>query len=125
MGHDSKQPYIYDPPPSVDTFDPRAASRKSWAPPPPPKPKKEGPLLEPSMDFNKHPDSYVIPPYGNLNATLMSPNVKGGIKLVRWVQWALRAVQLVAAVGTLIAAILIQGMENSVAWIIRIPVRIT
>ncbi|KAF2101541.1 hypothetical protein NA57DRAFT_72981 [Rhizodiscina lignyota] len=121
MGRDSQQPYMYDPPPSVDTFDPRAFTRKSWQPAPPPKPKKEGPLLEPSVDFNKHPDSYLIVPYGNVDAKPMSKRTKGGIKWVRWIQLVFRAVQLVGAVGTLIAAICVKGTQNTEGWIIRIP----
>ena len=120
MGHGSQQPYMYAAPASTETFDPRAVSRKSWAPPPPPKPKKSGPLLEP--DYNKHPDSYLIVPYGNINAKPMSPRTKNAVKWVRWVQLVFRTVELVGAVGTLIAAICVKATQETEGWIIRLPV---
>lgn len=55
-------PFIYDRPstytfggPTQRAFDPKAATRASWAPKPA-KPKQDGPLI----DFNKHPDTVCL-----------------------------------------------------------------
>lgn len=117
MGHGSKQPYVYEVT-SEKEFDPRAVTRASWAPPSPTKPKKPGPLI----DFNRHPDSYLILPYGNINAKPMSSATKAAIKWTRWLQWGLRILQMFGATGLLVLTICLRGMSNSVAWIIRIPV---
>ena len=118
-------PFIYDKPatytfgaPTDRGYNPKAVTHASWSPKPQ-RPKQDGPLV----DFNKHPDSYVAAPYGNLNAKPMSPRAKSSIKWVRWVQLLLRVVELAGAVGTLIAAILVLGMQDAAGWIIRIPVR--
>ncbi|KAF2842591.1 hypothetical protein M501DRAFT_924225 [Patellaria atrata CBS 101060] len=118
-----EQPFLYDSParhsavyPS-NGFDPKPVTRASMAPPPPPKPKREGPLIE----INKHPDSYLMTPYGNLDAKSMSPGIKGRIKWVRWIQLFFRVLQLVGAIGMLICVICIKGVKASEGWIIRIP----
>jgi hypothetical protein len=118
------QPYIYDPPVRYSTlypqnaFDPKAVSRASLAPPPPPKPRQEGPLL----NFNRHPDSYLVLPHGNISAVPMSPNTKVKVKWARHVQLAFRATQLVGAVGMLICVICLKGMSDNEGWVLRLPV---
>ena len=44
--------------PNDKSFNPRAATQASWAPPVQ-RPKHEGPLIE-SKQFNRHPDSYFV-----------------------------------------------------------------
>ncbi|OAG01123.1 uncharacterized protein CC84DRAFT_1168269 [Paraphaeosphaeria sporulosa] len=111
------QPYLYDAPSERDSFNPKAVTIASRLPPPSPKRKPEGPLI----NFNRHPDSYVVLPYGNTGATPMDPRVKVVIKVVRWIQFALRICTLLGAVGALLCAIFIKGAQDTESWIMRIP----
>lgn len=131
-------PFLYDHPsrysfngPTDKSFNPKAATIASWTPPQP-KPKPDGPLIE----FNRHPDSvsdtpkplelppnnhqYLLMPYGNLNATPMSPNTKNKVKRLRQAQLFLRLHQLVGTLGSLFCAIVINKTSGSVGWIIRV-----
>ena len=91
-------PYLYDPPsrrqiayPYSD-FDPKAVTRASWisaAESTVSKPKQEGPLV----DFNRHPDSYMIVP-PQIVREPMPANTKTKVKAVRWVQFGFRLAQL-------------------------------
>lgn len=120
------QPYLYDPPQRhsqnapdpYDGFNPKAVTMASRQPPPKPKPKTDGPLI----NFNKHPDSYLILPYGTTDAKPMSPKVKTIIKWVRWAQLFFRVSQLLGAIGMLICVICIRGTQDAEGWIIRVPV---
>jgi hypothetical protein len=122
------QPYMYasqrdsmiDTDPTRSTFNPKAITMASRMPPPPPKKKQEGPLI----DFNKHPDSYLILPYGNTNAKLMSPKTKVFIDIARWIQFSLRILTLLGAVGVLLCGIFIRGAQDTEGYILRIPVSI-
>jgi hypothetical protein len=87
-------------------------------PPPPPKKKQEGPLI----DFNKHPDSYLILPYGNTKTKPMSPKTKVFIDIARWIQFGLRILTLLGAVGVLLCGIFIRGAQATEGYILRIPV---
>lgn len=112
------QPYLYDASPSAsDAFNPKAVTIASRLPPSSPQKKSEGPLL----DFNRHPDSYLVLPYGKTNAKPMSPKVKTVVKVVRWVQFVLRIFNLLGAVGALLCGIFIQGAQDTEGYIIRIP----
>lgn len=122
------QPYTYAPSQrysaTSDTlygFDPKAVTKASRSPPkrPPPK-KQDGPLV----DFNKHPDSYLVLPNGQ-NAKPISPRTKVVIKWMRWVQLTFRLLQLIGAIGMLICVICIKGTQDTEGWIIRVPVRAT
>lgn len=114
---------MYDPPKRYsavdpyDGFNPKAVTMASRQPPPPPKPKPEGPLI----NINRHPDSYLIVPYGNTNAKPMSPRTKANIKWARWIQLFFRVLQLLEAIGMLICVICIRGTQGTEGWIIRIP----
>ncbi|KAI8941538.1 hypothetical protein NX059_002754 [Plenodomus lindquistii] len=116
------QPYLY--PPETDskgfvqsTFNPKAVTMASRLPPPPPKKKQDGPLI----DFNKHPDSYLVVPYGNTNAKPMNKRTKIFIKVARGVQLAFRICQLLGAVGVLLCGIFIRGTQDTEGYIMRIP----
>ncbi|CAG5153299.1 uncharacterized protein ALTATR162_LOCUS3119 [Alternaria atra] len=119
------QPYMYasqrdsmiDTDPTRSTFNPKAITMASRMPPPPPKKKQEGPLI----DFNKHPDSYLILPYGNTNAKPMSPKTKVFIDIARWTQFSLRILTLLGAVGVLLCGIFIRGAQDTEGYILRIP----
>lgn len=116
----SGQPYMYDAPKKdpLEGFNPRSVTEASRRGPAPPKPKQEGPLV----NFNRHPDSYIQAPYGQLDAKLMSPKTKGVVKWTRWFQFFLRLLQLLGAMGMMVAVIFIRGTQTTEGWIIRIPV---
>ncbi|KAF2817047.1 uncharacterized protein BDZ99DRAFT_492952 [Mytilinidion resinicola] len=118
------QPYQYGAPKSIaddpflyNGFNPKAVTMASRQPPPPPRPKQEGPLI----NFNRHPDSYLILPYGKTDAKPMSPKTKTVIKWTRWLQLLLRVLQLIAAIGILVCVIAIRGTQPTEGWVIRIP----
>lgn len=120
------QPYMYaaqsdsmiDTDPTQSRFDPKAITRASRMPPSPPKKKKEGPLI----DFNQHPDSYLVLPYGNTDAKPMTNKIKTFISIARWTQFALRLLTVCGAVGVLLCGIFIQGAQDSEGYIMRVPV---
>lgn len=122
-------PFLYDKPskysftgPTDKAWDPKAVTRASWVAslPPPPRPKQEGPLID-AKEFNRHPDSYFVVPYGNLNWKPMSPLTKKKVKYTRHVQLFLRICELLGALGLLFCVICIKGTQGSTGWIIRVP----
>lgn len=117
------QPYLYEPQrDSMDvqpTFNPKSVTMASRLPPAPVKKKQEGPLI----NFNRHPDSYLILPYGNTNAKPLNKRTKTMIKITRWVQLFLRVCALLGAVGILLCGIFIRGALDTEGYIMRIPVR--
>lgn len=123
----SDPPYLYDGPsrrqvayPYSD-FDPKAFTRASWdraTQASQPQPKQEGPLI----DFNKHPDSYMIVSGSQVEHKQLPPSTKKTIKIVRWVQWALRLMQLLGSIGTLICVICVKNTETAQGYIMRVPV---
>ncbi|KAF2472893.1 uncharacterized protein BDR25DRAFT_258398 [Lindgomyces ingoldianus] len=104
---------IYDVP---EVFNPKAVTMASREPPTS-KPKQEGPLV----NFNRHPDSYLILPYGKTNAKPMSPKHKVAIKVTRWIQLFLRTINLCGAIGMLLCGIFIRGAQDTEGYIMRIP----
>jgi hypothetical protein len=113
------QPYLYNAPVEQSTYNPKAVTMASRLPPPPPRKKPSGPLI----DFNKHPDSYLILPYGNTNAKPMNKKTKVYVKVARWIQLSLRVCTLLGAVGVLLCGIFIRGVADTEGYIMRIPVR--
>ncbi|RDW92026.1 hypothetical protein BP5796_01420 [Coleophoma crateriformis] len=115
-------PFLYDAVPRESSkypqsnFDPKAVSRASMSPPRTPRPKSEGPLIS----FNQHPDSYLILPYGNTNATPMNPSVKTWVKWLRIIQLILRCLEILGACGQLVMMILIRKIDVTTGWILRI-----
>ncbi|TVY62858.1 hypothetical protein LSUE1_G006419, partial [Lachnellula suecica] len=105
--HESRSPYR--------EFDPKAVSRASFQSRAP-RPKQDGPLI----NFNQHPDSYLILPYGKTDAKPMNPSVKKWIKWMRIFQLVLRCFEVLAAIGLLVFLIMLRGMETSTGWIMRI-----
>ncbi|KAJ5063053.1 hypothetical protein J3E72DRAFT_215802 [Bipolaris maydis] len=103
--------------PSQPIFDPKAITRASRMPPSPPKKKPTGPLI----DFNKHPDSFLVLPYGNTKAKPMTAKTKVFIDIARWTQVGLRIITLLGAVGVLLCGIFIRGVQDTEGYIMRIP----
>lgn len=119
------QPYLYNPPArysAIDPyngFNPKSVTMASNTPPPLPKPKPEGPLL----NFNRHPDSYIILPGKQSEPSPMSSGTKSRINWTRRIQLCLRAIQLLGAIGILVCGICIRGSTDTQGLVIRIPVR--
>ncbi|KAL6708015.1 hypothetical protein ACN47E_003449 [Coniothyrium glycines] len=112
------QPYLYEPQrDSMDTFNPKAVTMASRLPPASPKKQPDGPML----NFNKHPDSYLILPYGNTDAKPMNKNTKTLVNVARWIQFSLRICAMLAAVGVLLCGIFIRGAQDTEGYIMRIP----
>lgn len=121
------EPFQYDHPtkysfvgPADRGFHPKAATEASWTPRQP-RPQHAGPLID-STQFNRHPDSYFVVPYGNLNAKPMSKRTKSKVKWTRVTQLLLRICALLGALGMLLCVICIRGTESITGWIIRVPV---
>ncbi|KAF2004574.1 hypothetical protein P154DRAFT_519081, partial [Amniculicola lignicola CBS 123094] len=104
---------IYDVP---DDFNPKAVTMASRQPPEPKK-KAEGPLV----NFNRHPDSHLILPYGQTNAKAMSPRTALFINIARWIQFVFRVCNMLGAIGALLCGIFIRGAQTTEGYIIRIP----
>ncbi|KAH8723629.1 hypothetical protein GQ44DRAFT_740863 [Phaeosphaeriaceae sp. PMI808] len=111
------QPYLYGPPGEESTFNPKAVTMASRMPPSSPKKKQDGPLI----DFNKHPDNYLVLPYGKSNVKPMSKRTKSYIKVARWIQLFFRVCTLLGAAGLLLCAIFIRGAQDTEGYIMRIP----
>ncbi|KAF2127597.1 hypothetical protein P153DRAFT_398203 [Dothidotthia symphoricarpi CBS 119687] len=109
------QPYLYEPQRDMDDFNPRAATMASRIPPPEPK-KQEGPLI----NFNRHPDSYLIMPYGKTDIQPMNPKTKLFVDIARWIQFSLRICTLLGAIGIFVCSIFIKGMRETEGYILRI-----
>jgi hypothetical protein len=123
-------PYIFSPVSQQDRdptydFDPKAVTRASYysiaSSTSTPAPKQQGPLI----DFNRHPDSYIIVPTARSNVPPMHPNTKQRINTARWLQFSLRLLQLIGALGALVCVIIIRGVNDVQGWILRIPVSMT
>ncbi|KAK8159470.1 hypothetical protein IWX90DRAFT_301483 [Phyllosticta citrichinensis] len=126
------QPYIYEPQRNsvtVDSlygFNPRAVTQASRAAAKAAASKtsassvREGPLI----DFNRHPDSYLIGQYDHSDVEPMSPKTKERVNWAKWIQFAFRALQLIAAIGLLICVICIKGTQGLEGWIIRVSVAV-
>ena len=81
------------------------------------KEKKEGPLI----NFNQHPDSHEKPtirPY----VKPMPARTKKEVTILRWVQFAHRIINELAAIGLLVLGICIKGMPIALSWIMHIAV---
>ncbi|KAL8698174.1 MAG: hypothetical protein Q9224_001972, partial [Gallowayella concinna] len=125
-------PFLYDHPskysftgPTDKAWDPKAVTRASYAASiaPPAKPKQEGPLID-AKEFNRHPDSYFVVPYGNLNWKPMSPQTRKKVQYTRYAQLFLRILELLGALGLLFCVICIKGTQGTTGWIIRAGVAI-
>ncbi|KAI9886670.1 MAG: NADPH-adrenodoxin reductase [Watsoniomyces obsoletus] len=114
-----EQPFLYDPPSrnSYVEFNPKAISQASSFQRSRPMPKQEGPLVE----FNKHPDSYLILPYGNIDAKPMSRRTRKTVLYTRQFQLMLRCLELLGAVGLMVCVICIRHIDDAMGWTLRIP----
>lgn len=88
-----------------------AASQKS-------RPVSTGPLI----NFNKHPDSYMVVQYKHNDEKPLPSNTKTKIVVTRWVQFGLKLMQLVGALGLLFCGIVIKGAPEADEWIMKVAV---
>lgn len=123
----SDQPYIYEPSSQrrvaypYSDFNPKAVTQASYQAlqeKDKNKAKQDGPLI----NFNAHPDSYMIVAGQNVNYKPLPANTKKSVTIIRWMQFGLRIHQEIAALGLLVCVICIKGMETSLSWIMRIAV---
>lgn len=122
----AEPPFLYDHPskysfsgPTERGFNPKAISQASLSLPTP-RSKSDGLLIN-SKEFNRHPDSYFVAPYGNLDWKPMSPHTKPRVKSTRIAQLVLRICELIGAVGMLFCVICIKETDGTTGWIIRVP----
>ncbi|KAG5289254.1 hypothetical protein I7I48_08531 [Histoplasma ohiense] len=119
-------PFMYDPPSSnrfsgiSDKFDPKSVTRESWAPREP-RMEIKGPLV----NFNTHPDSYIVIPDGKFNKKTMSPKTKHRVKYTRTFQLVLRVCTLIGGLGLLFCVICINKTAGVVSWMIRVAPGVT
>jgi hypothetical protein len=120
-------PFMYEKPskytfagPLDRGFNPKSVSQTSWTPKES-RAKQDGPLIKAS-ELNRHPDSYLIVPYGNVNSKPMSRKTKTVVKWVRILLLLLRICSWLGAAGLLVCVVCIKPIGTTMAWIIRVPV---
>ncbi|KAI6849812.1 hypothetical protein KC332_g1068 [Hortaea werneckii] len=130
----SDMPYLYTPTthrhsyatdhnyPHSD-FNPKAVTQASYARlsqqstnTSPPK-KREGPLI----NFNEHPDSYVVYSGDRPEFKPVHKGAKRWIVGVRWFQFGLRIVTEIMALGLLVCAVCLTDVDGAAKYLIRIP----
>lgn len=105
-------------------FNPKAVTQASYARlsqqsinTSPPK-KREGPLI----NFNEHPDSYVVYSGDRPEFKPVHKGAKRWIVGVRWFQFGLRVVTEIMALGLLVCAVCLTNVDGAAKYLIRIPV---
>lgn len=122
----SEQPYMYTPQRTVypySQFNPKAATQaahKSLEDEKKEKPKQDGPLI----NFNQHPDSYMIVAQQNVKYKPMPARTKKEVTIVRWLQFVLRVIQELGAIALLVAVICTENVSVGIVWIMRLAVRL-
>lgn len=77
---------------------------------------------KPLINFNQHPDSYMIVNNPAVHHEPMPANTKKSIIWTRWVQFVLRLFQQIGAVGILVCVICLKMKNDGPGWIIRVAV---
>jgi len=80
--------------------------------------------MGPLIDFNQHPDSFMIVSYGQNEHESLPPGTKKTVVVTRWVQFGLRLLQLIGALGLLFCVICVKGAAPAQSWMLRVPVSI-
>ena len=117
------QPYLYNPPvrysvvDPYNNFNPKAVTQASFSPPRTSRPKQEGPYL----NFNRHPDTYVVLP-GPPNVAPLRSGTKTTVRWSRKTQQVFRLLQLLGSLVALFCAVALRGVPLTAGWIIRLPV---
>lgn len=125
-------PYLYTPTTNRSSqiaypysdFNPKAVTQASYARLAhhngPQHKKKEGPLI----NFNQHPDSYVVFTGSQQDHKPLHKGAKKAIVTTRWVQFALRILQEIVALGLLTCTICITSVDGAQKYLLRIPVSV-
>lgn len=114
---------MYTSPPlsgSTLDFNPRAYSEATYAA----SLEKQSPRLQqqgPLLDLNRHPDSWMMAPPKLGDASLLPANMRKKVVSTRWVQFAFRILQMIAALGLFVCMASIKGAGQTQGWIMRIP----
>ncbi|PIA99715.1 hypothetical protein CB0940_03306 [Cercospora beticola] len=74
----------------------------------------------PLINFNQHPDSYMVVNNPEVHHEPLPSNTKGKIIGTRWVQFAFRILQELGALGVLVCVICLKMANDGPGWIIRI-----
>jgi hypothetical protein len=128
----SSQPYLYDAPSRnsafpYNDFNPRAATQAHYqaeidrAERSRMRQLQEG---KPLINFNAHPDSFMVVQAQQPDHEDMPPNTKRNIVWARWFQLFMRVVQEIAALGILVCVICLKMKNDGPGWMIRIAVRL-
>lgn len=129
------QPYLYDPPSARNSqitypysdFNPRAATQAHYAAMADQAERRRRNALQagkPLINFNAHPDSYMIVNNPTIIHEPMPTNTKKKIIWTRWMQFVLRLFQEVGALGILVCVICLKMKNDTPGWMIRIAVSI-
>lgn len=131
-GVDGHQPFLYDPAPSqrpisfpYSHFNPRAATEAHHAALRDRADHHRSQLLNsgrPLIDFNAHPDSYMIVGGPTPQYETMPANTKVMITTARWIQFGLRVHQEIGAIGLLVCFICLKMKLDGQGWALRIAV---
>jgi hypothetical protein len=77
----------------------------------------------PLINFNQHPDSYVVVANPTVHHEPLPENTKKLIVWTRWVQLVFRVFQELGALGLLVCVICLKMKSDGPGWIIRVAVR--
>ncbi|KAK4505231.1 hypothetical protein PRZ48_003194 [Zasmidium cellare] len=123
------QPFLYDAPTNrplsypYSDFNPRAATQAHYAAFQERAEKAKRRAAQdgkPLINFNQHPDSYMIVANPGVNHEPLPPSTKKNIIWTRWVQFVLRLFQEVGALGILVCVICLKMQNDGPGWIIRV-----
>jgi len=76
-------------------------------------------------DFYTSPDSYLILPSSAMDNRKNLEQSDRKIVFARWVEFALRLIQMLGAIGLLFCAIVMQNVATYQLWILRVVVRVS
>lgn len=87
---------------------------------------RKRPLSEATtVNYNQHPDSWTVFAGHNVQYKPMPAHTKTAVTYVRRAQLGLRVLTELAAVGLLVAMILIQNISNVISWLLRVAVSLS
>lgn len=115
-------PVYYDPPSRSQTvdFEPKLVTRASYI-------SVADSTLEQPQEENsfvneiEHTDNYATP-YFPPTVKPLPRGTRKSIMVMRWMQFTLRILQLMGALGLITCVVTIRGTSDSQGWILRIPV---
>ncbi|QIX01262.1 hypothetical protein AMS68_006779 [Peltaster fructicola] len=121
----AEPPYLYDAPSQrpisypYSSFEPKRVTKDSWdqaTQASRPKSMQSRPLI----DLNRHPDSYMIVTGSDLNHKPLPSNTKKWVGVMRWIQFTLRVITELGAMGVLFCVICLKPTDVTQTWVMRI-----